>query len=335
MRGPRGAVFLAMRAAGDAVALDQRGTGLAEPNLDCPGSIEFPLSRPGEYPAMLRHFISFPRRCGDYWRSRDVDLAAYNVVQNARDIDAVRQVLGEEKLRLWASSYGSFLGLAVLRHFSDHVARAVLAGVEGPDDTLKLPELTESQLQTLNGMVATSPALHRQIPDFMALLREILDAAEKQPFVVPVTEAKRTAASITLGRADLEQIVAGVLGGREGLEKLPAMLLAFRNRQWSSPLVQSAAEEMAELRTGSLGTLMSPAMDCSSGGSKARLAEISAQVPKTLLGSAMNFPFPGIFPGVNVPVIPQAERMPVHSKVRCCLLAGVWTGVLRLRTSRG
>ena len=325
MRGPRGAVFLAMRAAGDVIALDQRGTGLAEPNLECPGSIEFPLSRPGEYPAMLRHLISFSRRCGAYWRSRDVDLAAYNVVQNARDIDALRQALGEEKLRLWASSYGSFLGLAVLRHFCDHVARAVLAGVEGPDDTLKLPELTESQLQTFNGMVATSPALHRRIPDFMALLREILDAAEKQPFVVPVTEAKRIA-SITLGRADLEQIVAGMLGGREGLEKLPAMLLAFRNRQWSSPLVQSAAEEMVELRTGSLGTLMSLAMDCSSGGSKARLAEIRAQVRKTLLGSAMNFPFPGICQGVNVPVIPQAERMPVHSKVSVLFVSGSLDG---------
>ena len=232
---------------------------------------------------MLRYLDRASHRCAGYWRSRGVDLAAYNVIQNARDIDTLREALGEDKIRLWGSSYGSFLGLAVLRHFGDHVSRAVLAGVEGPDDTLKLPKLTERQLHTLSGMVATTPALRRKIPDFMTLLRDVLSAAQQQPFVVPVADAKR-AVSITLGRADLEQIVAGMLGEQEGFEKLPAMLLAFRNRQWSSQLVQSAAEEMIDERTGSLGTAMSLVMDCSSGASKERLTEIRAEAPGTLLG---------------------------------------------------
>lgn len=327
MRGPRGSAFLAMRAAGDVIALDQRGTGLARPDLHCPGTLSFPLTSPGDYPEMLRHWDRASRQCAGYWRNRGVNLSTYNVVQNARDVDTLRQALGAEKLRLWGSSYGSFLGLAILRHFGDHVSRAVLAGVEGPDDTLKLPELTEKQLRTLGEMVSKSPSLHREIPDFAALLREVLNRAQEQPFVVPVTDSKtKTTAPITLGRADVEQIVAGMLGEREGFETLPAMLLAFRDRIWSSPLVQSAAREMIDERTGSIGTAMSWVMDCSSGASEARLAEIRDEAPHTLLGSTMNFPFPEICSSWNVPQIPQAERTLVHSNVPVLFVSGTLDG---------
>jgi len=325
MRGPRGSVFLAMRAAGDVIALDQRGTGLAQPDLNCPGKVDFPLNEPGAYPEMLRYLIDASRRCASYWRSRSVDLATYNVVQNARDIDLVRQALGTDKICLWGSSYGTFLGFSILRHFGDHVSRAIFAGVEGPDDTLKLPGLTEDQLHSLSRMVAETSALHRQIPDFMTLLREVLTAARQRPFVVPVTGAERTV-SITLGGADLEQLVAGMLGEREGFEKLPAMLLAFRNRQWLSPLIQSAAQEMIKERTGSIGTAMSLVMDCSSGVSPKRLAEITVTAKGTLLGSAMNFPFPEICSAWNVPQIPQTERMPAHSEVPVLFISGSLDG---------
>lgn len=36
-KGPRGAVFIKMRTAGDVIALEQRGVGLSKPTLDCNG----------------------------------------------------------------------------------------------------------------------------------------------------------------------------------------------------------------------------------------------------------------------------------------------------------
>src|SRR5262249_39846852 len=47
-KGPRGSLFLAMREAGDVIALDQRGVGFSQPNLACPGSLGFPLESPGD-----------------------------------------------------------------------------------------------------------------------------------------------------------------------------------------------------------------------------------------------------------------------------------------------
>jgi len=50
---PRGAVFLKMRAAGDVIALEQRGAGLSKPTLDCDERMDFPLDQPGTLPALL------------------------------------------------------------------------------------------------------------------------------------------------------------------------------------------------------------------------------------------------------------------------------------------
>jgi pimeloyl-ACP methyl ester carboxylesterase len=102
-KGPRGVIFLAMREAGDVIALEQRGVGLSEPNLDCPGTLGFPLSSPRDRIPLLVLFNQESRECAVYWRSRGIDLAAYNVVQSAHDVNSLRQALGVEKIRLWAA----------------------------------------------------------------------------------------------------------------------------------------------------------------------------------------------------------------------------------------
>ena len=94
-KGPRGSLFLAMREAGDVIALDQRGAGLSDSNLNCPESLEFPLAFPGDFAPLLRRFEEASRACASFWRGRGVDLAAYNVVENAHDLDSLRQALGE------------------------------------------------------------------------------------------------------------------------------------------------------------------------------------------------------------------------------------------------
>jgi len=73
-KGPRGLIFLAMREAGDLIALEQRGVGLSEPNLDCPGTLGFPLTSPGNRIPLLLLFNQKSRDCALYWRSWGIGL---------------------------------------------------------------------------------------------------------------------------------------------------------------------------------------------------------------------------------------------------------------------
>lgn len=325
-QGPRGAVFLAMREAGDVIALEQRGVGLSEPNLDCPGTLDFPLTSPGDRIPLLALFNQKSRECAIYWHTQGIDLAAYNVVQSAHDVNSLRRALGAEKVRLWGSSYGTTLGLATIRYHGANVDRAVLAGIEGPNDTLKLPSTAERQLRTLAKLVLDSPTLRHEIPDFRDLLTRVLAAGEANPLVVPFTNAKsKNTTRITLGRFDLEQLVIGMIGDRDGLERLPRTLLDFDRRRFSSPLVQVAASEIIEERTSSIGSAMSYSTDCASGVSQERLARIERETRAGVLGD-LDFPIPGVCPAWDVPLLPAHDHTPVHSDVPTLFISGTLDG---------
>src|SRR5262249_16715973 len=145
--GPRFHLFMAMREVGDVIALDQRGVGRSKPNLECPGAMEYPLDLPGDRRELLRHYRESSSAWAQYGRDQGVDLSAYQAHENADDVDALREALGAPKVNLWSTSYGTHLALAVIRRHESGVERAILAGAEGPDHTLKLPTMVRRHLE--------------------------------------------------------------------------------------------------------------------------------------------------------------------------------------------
>ncbi|HMF75911.1 MAG TPA: alpha/beta hydrolase [Bryobacteraceae bacterium] len=321
-KGPRGALFLRMRESGDVIVLDQRGVGLSEPNLNCPGSLGFPLTAPGDLVPLLKRFEDASRSCAGFWRDRGVEVAAYNVVENAHDVDSLRQALGAPKIVLWGSSYGTHLGMAIIRHHGPSVLLAVFSGVEGPDQTLKMPRTVEAQLTAIGRLIARSPVLSPRVPNLANLVRRVLVDAERTPFVVPMADAELPErARVVLGRFDMEQLVVGMIGTRSGIAKLPATLLAFEKRELSSRLVQEVAHEIVATRTGSIGSAMSYAMDCSSSASGQRFTRIASEMQQTFVAH-LDFPIPDVCNAWNVPPLPDRERTVVRSPIHVMFLSG-------------
>lgn len=61
-----------------------------------------------------------------------VDLGhTYNTAENAEDVNDLRLALGVQKINLWGHSYGSHLGLAILKRHGNTIHRAALSGVNG------------------------------------------------------------------------------------------------------------------------------------------------------------------------------------------------------------
>ena len=123
----------------DLILVEQRGVGNSRPRLDCPGSYDLPINRPADFRNMLGTAKEHTEACVQFWESRGVDLSGYNAKEMATDINTLREALGYEKINLIGGSFGSHHGLAVLRYFGEHIDRAVLSAVEGPDHTIKLP----------------------------------------------------------------------------------------------------------------------------------------------------------------------------------------------------
>jgi hypothetical protein len=76
---------------------------------------------------------------------------------------------------------------------------------------------------------------------------------------------------------------------------------------------------------------MSIAMDCASGISSARRQRIVEEAKGTLLGDAINAPFPEICAGLGVPDAGDAFRTPLASNVPALLISGTLDGRTRPR----
>ena len=311
--GTRFDLFQALRSVADVVAFDQRGTGLSDRVPDCPFETDVPLDRPVDRDAQAAAMAETTRQCAAHWRRLGVDLAAYHTEASADDLDALRQALGADRVSLWAISYGTHLALSAIRRHPGAVARAVLAGVEGPDHTLKLPSHQQALLEQV---AARHAAEHPDAPPFLADVEAVLDALRQSPAVVEVAGG-----TVAVGAFDVQALAANMLGGPETSMQLPAMFAAMRAGDFS------AVAPWVVWTKGPRGVdAMSAAVDAASGASLWRRARIASEARQTLLGDAINFPAPAQAEALGVPDLGPTFRTPVVSDVPVLFVSGTLDG---------
>lgn len=326
-RGRRFELFMAMREVADVIALDQRATGISKPNLQCRETLDYPLDRPGDRAEMLRLYRERSRRCAQTLRDRGTDLAGYTINESADDIESLRTELGIEKISLWGISYGTQLALAAIRRHGARIHRAILAGVEGPDVTFKLPSSIQRHLERVSFLAKNNPAIRDKIPDLLRLMGSVYERLEKEPLAVEVTDPQTKQKTIvTLGKFDLQWVTAAVLVGSDEIFSLPTLYYAVSKRDSSSPDVLQWAGWIADARRGSIGSAMPIMIDCASGASAERLARIKHEEKKTLVGNLTDFPLPDVCDAWGKPDIGPNFRTPVRSKIPVLLISGTLDG---------
>lgn len=334
-RRARFPLFMALRTVGDVIAFDQRATGLSEPDLSCPGDYEYPLDRPGEREAWLALAQDAARRCLGAVLEREIDPLGYTTRESADDLQDLRRALGVERISLWGSSYGTHLGLSMIRRHPSSVHRAALAGVEGPDHTFILPSAQQEHLEFLGALARKHP-VRRQVPDLVELVDSVMGRLEREPVTVAVAREDAPPDTVVLGRFDAQLRTS----------------MMFFSRNWDVPRVYHEMAQgdfsflggfMADYRrfqgVGALGLLM----ECASGGSREHLAALEGERARTLVGAARAFPYPDVcetvyemVPGLK---LDDEFRSPIRSDVPVLFISGTLDGVTpfgnALEVSRG
>ncbi len=107
----------------DIILIDQRGTGYSLPSLSCSAYLS-------------RYYFSSEadiQSCVDQLRTNGVDLGHYNTDNNAHDIGELLALLkpsmGYSNYNLLGISYGTRLGLAIMRDYPDLIRSAILDSV--------------------------------------------------------------------------------------------------------------------------------------------------------------------------------------------------------------
>ena len=321
-RSSRFPLFMALREFGDVIALDPRGGRRSRPFLLCHETLDYPLAKPPSWDGYLAAMRSGSEDCAWFWRElQRVDLGGYNVNEAADDLEDLRRALGADRLNLWAISHGTHIAMTAMRRHPQGIGRAILAGLEGPDHTLKLPALVQKHLEDVGDLVARDPSMKERIPSLTALIEDVLERYDREPVTVAV-EDPRTGARVpvTVNKFVLQLYTAGNIG-TSTIGDIPAIYHAARQGD-----VASLAAWWLKTTREPIGNAMSYAMDCASGATAARLQRIANEAPRTLLGRLSDYSFPDVCGAWSVPDLGDAFREPVRFDRPVLFISGTLDG---------
>ena len=173
----------------DLVIFDQRGVGLSEPALECPEFVAtlYELLDEDEPSIRLQASYESIAACHSRLVTEGRNLSAYNTMQNAADVNAIRVALGYEKVNLLGGSYGSLLAQTVMRDHPQGVQSAVLFATLPLEKSLYVgASVTSAQaLMRLIDACAADSGCSTAYPNLKDVLFQTVDRLNNKP--VPVT----------------------------------------------------------------------------------------------------------------------------------------------------
>jgi pimeloyl-ACP methyl ester carboxylesterase len=278
-------LFDRLRANGDVILLDVRGEGMSTPNLDeCPPAPAVSPHLFEDFGSLVHQFAASVDHCAQFWRSKGVDLAAYNNGEIADDVDALRQALGYQRIRLLGFSAGTNLALAILRHHGDEVDRVVLAATSAAEfNPPHLPSTLDGQLRKVAALYAS--AAGSEVSDLVTLMADDLGALAKRPAQLPMAKGPdQLSTPVLVGPIGLQLIVSQMIGSDRSA-MLPALLGSVHDGDYS--LLRILAQKQYAGFHSSM-TLVGRTIDCSEAMRSDRLARVEIEARGSLFADIAN-----------------------------------------------
>ncbi|MFN8374785.1 MAG: alpha/beta fold hydrolase [Anaerolineae bacterium] len=174
----------------DVILMDQRGIGESQPELACPevDNLDTRAARSeDEAEAALMTAIS---ACAARLTAENVDLSAYNTLENADDAADLPKALGYEQANYYGLSYGSFVVLNVMRRHPEVVRSVILEGVTAPDinPALHFGEAFEHALREMMAACAEDAACAAAFPDLETVTFALIEQLNAVPVSVMLTD---------------------------------------------------------------------------------------------------------------------------------------------------
>lgn len=281
-------LFMKMRAFGDVIALDQRGTGLSNDLPQCVSSVQTSLTDVINNELITSNYQTAAKECLEFWKNNNVDIYGYTTVQNALDLNDLRLHFNAEKIALWGISYGSHLALAATKLMEQHIDKIVIASAEGLNQTVKLPSQTDAYFLRLE------QAINNQSPspiNLITLIQRVHKQLDANPIAITFMNKQGTKVDMLFQTPHL-QITSSAMISDPG-RGVPFLLALYKSLDEGDVSVLQQILGMGFFTNDPIRfNPMSFAMDIASGITDERLALVEHQAETSLLGAYLNFPMP-------------------------------------------
>ena len=229
---------------------------------------------------VARHYVrNIAHRAKKTFEKRNIDLSGYNTIENAKDIDSIRAILGYDKIVPFGFSYGTHLGLCYVKYFEEHVDKAILVGVEGLDQTYKKPLDLDKHLAMIGTYVAQDSTFMLDTVGLVNVYKRVMSRLDEEPLTYKVKTPFLYKTDVNVGRFGLNYILKRDLGDSRDIPNLVRLLYLIDGGHYDQlqPYVEKRYKEFVALPA------MHMAMDLASGGSENRIKSIAEEANISML----------------------------------------------------
>jgi pimeloyl-ACP methyl ester carboxylesterase len=303
------------RTIADVVLFDQRGAGHSRPAMTCPQTAQLPVDQPLDAATLRDAMRPLLIACRDHWQHEGVDLAAYNTIENAADVNDLRLALGYDRISLIGGSYGSHLALQFMRQFPKAVERVVIYGVEGPDHTWDNPGGMRATLERIAAEAEQSPELSPHIPrdGLLKTLERVMARLEASPQSVTIDTTP-----VVVDANVARRMARRNAGRRDRPNAWPEMILALDHGDYSA-----LAKGRLDNRKVGLADPMHYSMDCASAISDKRRQRYRDDPAASLLGD-INFEYESLCDAWPTEDLGDSFRRDVKSNIPTLIVHGTF-----------
>lgn len=214
----------------DIVLFDQRGTLYSKPNLICKEDLELTQRTIEEslpYEEALRLSEEASAACRQRLIDEGVNLAAYNSIENAADIQDLRRALGYDEINLYGVSYGTLLGQHIMANYPEGI-RSVILDAVAPTSINFIPAIAQSQERAFDAFFAACAAdatCQADFPNLERTFEEVVARLNDKPTRIRMSDAegKKSYNAIFSGN-DFRDSVFQLLYATEFLPLLPTVI---------------------------------------------------------------------------------------------------------------
>lgn len=325
-------LFMALRKVADVIALDQRGTGLSNQIPNCETRASIPIDQPGTQEMYISKLSQAAKACIDSWKEQGVQIEGYNTQENADDIEELRKSLGANKISLWGISYGSHLAFNYIKRYDENLDKVILAGLEGPDQTIKLPENNQQFLENLNAEIQKDKDAASAYPDLIGLMKDVHASLAKEPVIAKI-DPRRSGKTIDVGISKLDvQLVTTYFLTKNPEDSKSLPYLYYQMSQGNYDRIATMVYGLKSYAGVIQG--MPLMMDAMSGVSEKRWKEVQEQENKCVLGRTTNFPYPDLAMELDLPDLGKEFRSNPKSDVKALFFSGTLDGRTYLESSK-
>ncbi|MEM7787031.1 MAG: alpha/beta fold hydrolase [Bacteroidota bacterium] len=267
----------------DVVYVGQRGFGTS---TDTPCADREALSFDASDAQRQQALLDALRACRQSYEAGGLDLTGFNVLEAAADVAEAARELGYDQIQLYGSSFGSHVGMALLRANPDLIARVMFYGLEGPDHTHDDPDGLERALESIAAAAESSETLAPYVPPggLLNAYRDLIRRADAEPIRVPTVHPDTgDSLVVVLAGDDFRELSRGVTRGLAWNYLTPAWALDLLTML--SGDFEPAARRIFRLRTRTgMRNAAFYQLDCGSGITEARDARYRAADGADLVG---------------------------------------------------